>query len=188
MFTDVAGLLDSKGDLMDFLDCFLMRKILQGAATVRFLVPLTLPQIQEGRGTTARQLVKLLQQICSSTLRSSVASIQPLLTKCRPTDEDHDIEVLRALLQQQLSQEFESLRMENPPAGQGRGEAGQIKDQQPNDLSDMELFLDEFARSLEIFDPLDREVKGSEGENQAVTSAGLRQKIIEMPGVAGASL
>jgi len=64
VFTDVAGLLDTKGEMIEFINSFIMRKMFSRAKTVRFLAPITVPQIQEGRGTPARQQVKLLQQIC----------------------------------------------------------------------------------------------------------------------------
>lgn len=46
-------------------------------------------------------------------------------------------------------------------------------------------FFHQFAQKLEIFDPLDREIKGQSDENQAIGRSKLKQEIERMRGIEG---
>ena len=104
---EAADLLGSQGDLVELVSYLAMRRMLLRAESVRFLVPITAAQVQEGKGAVG-QLVRQLQRICSSTLRDSVASVQLVVSHCSPSDEGLDLEALRALVAEQLRKEFHS--------------------------------------------------------------------------------
>jgi len=41
VYADIAGLQDTSGDLVEFINCFVTRKIFQMGKNVRFIVPFT---------------------------------------------------------------------------------------------------------------------------------------------------
>lgn len=87
VFADVAGLLDSGGLLMDIINIFMMKKIFQHIKHIKFLIVLTIPQLEESRGNSCRNLIESVQHMCQSGLSNMIDSIQPVLTKIKPSDE-----------------------------------------------------------------------------------------------------
>ena len=49
-------------------------------------------------------------------------------------------------------------------------------------------FLEQFAYSLQIFDPLDRDIKGDLEENQAIKRDDLKKQLTQMTGISGTEL
>lgn len=41
MYADIAGLLDSSGDMIELINCLITRMIFNLAKTVKFIVPIT---------------------------------------------------------------------------------------------------------------------------------------------------
>lgn len=53
-FADIAGLNDTGGDTIEFINSFITKEIFRNANSVKFLVPITLNQIMEDRGFSVR--------------------------------------------------------------------------------------------------------------------------------------
>ena len=51
-----------------------------------------------------------MQNICSEDMGEVVDAIQPVITKCKPGDDDADIDVIRELVGAQLAQELKNLK------------------------------------------------------------------------------
>ena len=60
LYADVAGLSDTNGPLIEFINMFIIKCIFQKVKRVRFLVPLTLVQITNNRGIGVRDQLKTL--------------------------------------------------------------------------------------------------------------------------------
>ena len=60
-----------------------------------------------------REQIRSLKNICcSSRLENLSQSILPLLTKCKPTDHDLDLDEKRATLSQQFTEEIDAEMLE----------------------------------------------------------------------------
>lgn len=97
---------DSDGDLIEFVNCFINKSVFKRAKSLRFLIPITLNQLKENRGMGVREQIRNLKDICSSNLIEMIDSVLPLLTKCKPNDEDLDIDERRINLQEQFKAEI----------------------------------------------------------------------------------
>lgn len=71
-FVDIAGLQDTGGELIDFCNTFIIKHIFQRAKTVKFIIPIPLAQINDGRGRGPRQQLQVIQRICSISLESMI--------------------------------------------------------------------------------------------------------------------
>lgn len=97
IWTDIAGLLDSGGDLIQFINSFLNKKIFSLVKEVKFLVPFTVNQIREQRGQSVREQISTIMRVCKGCdLNKVIESIQPLITKVKVTDQDFDLECARS--------------------------------------------------------------------------------------------
>ena len=65
-YGDIAGLQDTSGPLVDFINSFLVKKIFQLASSVRFLYVMTKKQLKDARGMQIRQQIRVLQAMCST--------------------------------------------------------------------------------------------------------------------------
>ena len=50
LYADIAGLMDTGGDLLEYINCFVNKKLFNMADKVRFLFPMTFDSIKEERG------------------------------------------------------------------------------------------------------------------------------------------
>lgn len=41
MYSDIAGLMDTSGDLIDYVNCFMNKKIFNQSKKVKFIVPMS---------------------------------------------------------------------------------------------------------------------------------------------------
>lgn len=112
-FADIAGLNDTGGDTIEYVNSFITKEIFRHANTVKFLVPITLNQIMEDRGHSVRQLVETIRFVCQSNNEDLLESIQPILTKCNPKNQDFDIDNIRALLWQQFQTILQTVQIES---------------------------------------------------------------------------
>lgn len=209
-FADIAGLQDPSGDLTEFVNCFVTKFIFKQAKRVRFLIPLTLSQIQEVRGKPAREQLKIVSNICSERLDVMIESIQPILTKVDPTDQDVDIELICHSFAEQLSQEVQALRAADgilqqqemePDEDDGEEKNGDTQ-KQIEKFNELEQFYKSFAYKLRIYDPLERRIPeldpdaeepdeaeddsdAEENVNQAVSREELLNIIEKMPTMRG---
>lgn len=97
LFADVAGLSDTNGILIEFINMFIIKCIFQRVKRVRFIVPITQAQITNNRGIGVREQIKSLQKICSADISSMVDALIPVLTKCNPKKKT-DVEEIRSTL------------------------------------------------------------------------------------------
>lgn len=103
MYGDIAGLLDSGGDFMQFINSFMNHVIFKKSRTVRFLVTLSPAQIKNDRGAGSRVLFEQVRGVCNKNLLLMVNSILPVITKVKPKqDENVDLDDLRNTLKEQL--------------------------------------------------------------------------------------
>jgi hypothetical protein len=77
---DVAGFTDTSGDLIEFINQFINKKIFLIAKEVKIIVPFTVGQATDARGGVVSQIIKLVQHIFSDYLGQDTFSIQPILT------------------------------------------------------------------------------------------------------------
>lgn len=101
-FGDIAGLLDTKGPVIELLHIFMNKLIFNRACFVRFIVPITRAQLECSRGMEVVNQLKIIQSMINEDCLALGKSIQPVLTKCDPSDQDFDIEVVRSNLMLQL--------------------------------------------------------------------------------------
>ena len=50
MYADIAGLMDTGGDLLEYINCFVNKKLFNMANKVKFLFPITFDSLKEERG------------------------------------------------------------------------------------------------------------------------------------------
>jgi len=60
LYADIAGLMDTGGDLLEYINCFVNKKLFNMADKVRFLFPMTFDSIKEERGGQIIKQVKVL--------------------------------------------------------------------------------------------------------------------------------
>jgi len=93
MFTDIAGLNDADGELIDLINCFVNKKIFNIASKVKFLIPFSYSQIIEAKGKSVMEHVETVMALCeNSQLKDLMDSIQPVITKC-PVDSGNEIDL-----------------------------------------------------------------------------------------------
>lgn len=67
MFTDIAGLNDSDGELIDLVNCFVNKKIFNIASKVKFLIPFSYNQIGDARGKNIMDHVETVMALCENS-------------------------------------------------------------------------------------------------------------------------
>lgn len=120
-YSDIAGLLDTSGDLFDYVSCFMNKKIFNHAKKVLFIVPMTRNQLDDAKGKAIIQQVEVILNMCSQSYTDVIKSVQPVMTKLEPSqdeeeivDED-DIDVIRSRLKDifdQYLQNYNKTRLE----------------------------------------------------------------------------
>ena len=50
LYADIAGLMDTGGDLLEYINCFVNKKLFNIADKVKFLFPITFDSLKEERG------------------------------------------------------------------------------------------------------------------------------------------
>ena len=141
-----------------------------------------------------------------------IDSIMPILTKVDPNDENIDIDIIRHVFGQQLSEEVRAQKAEKgllqDQVLEPDEEDGEEKDadsqRKKEKIVQLEEFYKQFAHKLVIYDPLERRIpaEGSdddgsddgekddddddeENENQAISREELLKQIEEMPSMKG---
>lgn len=67
MFTDIAGLNDADGELIDLVNCFVNKKIFNIASKVKFLIPFSYNQIYDSRGKNIMDHVETVMALCENS-------------------------------------------------------------------------------------------------------------------------
>lgn len=63
VWVDIAGFGDTSGELIEYINTFIDKKIFNVAKDVKVIMPFTVSQIGENRGGLAAELLKLMQNI-----------------------------------------------------------------------------------------------------------------------------
>ena len=105
-FADIAGFHDTCGDLIEFINCFVNKKIFLRANQVKFLFPVTHSQMTTNRGVEVREQLQTLQNICNVKLGSLAKSILPIVTKCSTSDSEIDLDVIKSNMYDMFENEF----------------------------------------------------------------------------------
>ena len=115
-YGDIAGLQDTSGPLVDFINSFLVKKIFQLASSVRFLYVMTKKQLKDARGMQIRQQIRVLQAMCSTVdIKDVHNSIKPVITKVKPgplddEEDERSLEDYRQIFIDASQAEVEMLR------------------------------------------------------------------------------
>lgn len=92
LYADIAGLCDAGGELFDYINCFVNKKLFSLASRVRFLFPMPFGQLYQDRGGQILDQVRVLQKVCQESPATMVNSVLPILTKCKQIEPDDDNE------------------------------------------------------------------------------------------------
>lgn len=85
-----------------------MKLILKNAEQLRFIVPISYDQIKESRGNKARHQLQVIKNMINTDYSKLVASIQPIITKGVPGDDEADIDFIRSNLHDIFSHDMTS--------------------------------------------------------------------------------
>ena len=186
-FGDIAGLNDATGPLYGIYNVFILKLVLRYARSLRFLVPMSLSQIKESRGTQARKQLAAVKAMISGDYAQLAASIQPLITRGLPGDDEADIDLIRGTLGSQFQNDADA------EIGLTRRSTDvQVRFDNDQDATDedskrvdakvqrIQTFYDTFVAGFELFDPLDRAIPNAD-DDQAIKRAELLEKILNMP-------
>ena len=89
---------DTSGEMIDLLNVFINKLIFNQAVYLRFIVPLTLTQIKEGRGGQVREQLSIIQKMINTDYNVIADSIFPVLLKVKPGKENTNIDEYRNIL------------------------------------------------------------------------------------------
>ena len=87
VFVDVAGMQDNAGIILDLINVFVLKKFIQRIHKVKFLIVLTLPQMEDSRGKSCRDLLETIRQMCQNKLQSMNGAIIPIITRVKASDD-----------------------------------------------------------------------------------------------------
>ena len=178
MYSDIAGLWDTAGDFIDYVNCFMNKQVFNIAKKVKFIVPMTKAQTEDCRGQAIIQQIEVILNICSQSYQDLIKSVQPVITKVpyNPDDEDvnydDDIDVIKANLKAIFDNYIDNYRKQRQEEINQREKAGHSADEEDGGIEDIEkleseieelqFFLNEFASKVVIYDPLDRQIPTEE--------------------------
>ena len=104
----MPGLIDTGGDMMEYINMFMIKAIFQKAKKIRFIIPITHYQLHNDRGMLARELLRKIQGIFSHHHHTMADYMLPIVTKCKTGDDEVDIDEFRILLKDQLRNEIQA--------------------------------------------------------------------------------
>ena len=110
VLTDVAGLQDTSGDLIEVINSLIIKRIFMKAESLRFIVPISYNSIKDERGNRMRLHGNLIKRTFKDDLNGFVPSVQPLVTKCSAKDKV-DGAALRKLVGNILQKEIDQERL-----------------------------------------------------------------------------
>lgn len=116
VYVDVAGLQDSRGDLIELVNIFINKELFRRSNSVRFLLPIPHGQINDARGQATREQIRVIQQICEADLDQMIDAILPVITRVDVKDEDFDLEDVQEILLSQFEEEIQRISKENVKA------------------------------------------------------------------------
>lgn len=168
-------------------------------------MPLIQQQLSADRGHGFKQQIRLLEKIYPGSIADLKDSIQPVLTKVSPFDSHFSIEDIRDNIQMQVDEVLvkqEIKRLDLPEDLEDESEMPEdisnIYDPQERSYEELKELFDQvqgfrnfcygIGESIEVCDPLDRDILGSLEENQAIKVADLAKKICDLKPIPGREL
>ena len=108
LWADYAGLDYTSGELIDILNCFMMRQVFQISKSIRILAPVSREQISDSRGVELRKHVSILKNMFSQDIEACSQATLPIITKCKLSDADsNDVDCLRSTADEILQAELD---------------------------------------------------------------------------------
>ena len=98
-FVDIAGLKDTGGDLMEFINQFINKKLFGSIKNLKILIPITLTSIKVARGGPVTEQLEILMKTFQKNPSEMSKSIIPVLTKVNPKDEEFEFDSVKHDLQ-----------------------------------------------------------------------------------------
>ena len=170
LYVDVGGFNDDNmGPLIEILNTMTINHIFHNAKSLRFIITHTLSKIEALKGPEAKNYMSLLRSLIPSGSSGPIPhSIQPILTRVEKKTKNfvHMRKLFAEQLQNECRREKEKRDQENEKNGKGADEAEEeYKARIEAVEAEHKLFADyaeEFAGSLQMFDPKDRPVPTKE--------------------------
>lgn len=183
LYIDMAGMLDSRGDTIDVLNCFMNKQVFSLAKSVKFIIPIIMEQLTAARGMEIVRQIKVIINLCGDNKASLIDSVQPVLLKCKPSaDDDFDLDEIKS----DLMKVFENLtKTEKNQTGISqiinRGQKMPPELQLINsEIEQTQDFLVKFAEKLILYDPMDRPIP-NEDNNWATPRKDFLDILNKMP-------
>ena len=90
LYADIAGLMDTGGRLIDYINCFVNKKLFTIANRVKILFPVPFDQLKLNRCGSVLEQVSVLQNMCEESPDNMIKSVLPIITKCKLVSPDND--------------------------------------------------------------------------------------------------
>lgn len=189
MYTDIAGLNDSSGDLVDLINRLIIKGIFKKSKSVKFMVTITHVSMKEGRGQGVRENFQAIEAICYGiNLSDMLTSVKPVITKANPLDSEIDIDVLRNDLYEQLTQNVNTQKNNDDIIRHGTPEEQEARKEY---FDKLEEFYSDLSDKFDLVDPIDRVFpppEGVDGSNQAIEVKQLKKEIDNLSSIEGKKL
>lgn len=91
-FVDIAGLKDTGGDMMEFTNQFINKKLFSSAKRLIILVPFVADSIKLARGGAVVDQLEVLMNTFQKDPQELIHSLVPIVTKVKPNDTDFDLD------------------------------------------------------------------------------------------------
>ena len=110
---DIAGFEDTMKEYNQLLNILVNKIVFNYAVFLKFIVPITLPQITEARGGDIIKLMKTVQSMFKTDLGQAIKSVFPVLLRVQPQNvsamhEDFDIDDVKGKLFELLNHDVEN--------------------------------------------------------------------------------
>ena len=80
IYADIAGLLDTSGDLIELMNFLICKMVLNKAKSIKFIIAITKNQIYDIRGDPVIQTMRSILDMCSGSYEDLIKAIQPVIT------------------------------------------------------------------------------------------------------------
>ena len=103
VYVDIAGLRDTNGDFVDYLNCLVSTQLFKSAKSVRFIVAITFDSLMESRGRILKEQMEFIENLCTTDLQTLSAAILPVITRVKPNEENFDMDFIRDMIEEQFA-------------------------------------------------------------------------------------
>lgn len=174
-FADSAIFKATGSGLLDLVNIIVVREIMLRAMSVKFALPITVNQVEEQSCPIIVQSLSQLRKFLKGPdFNTLLDSVQPIITKVKPSEENFDIECKQSEVAEKLGMALEKLKIQVKRESEGR---------RPPEIEEMNLYFDQleqffkhFPWKFETIDPLGRIIPDGEEQSQALNEAELKQK------------